>query len=190
MAKESLGNFSIVLIVVLSILIPGIVAMLFFIPEKLELGAFVYELPHLHAVINSMTSLILILALIAVKIGFVNWHRGLMTSAIVMGALFLISYVTYHSSVESVIFGDLDGNGILDTYEEKLADSRGTYLILLLSHILFSMVALPLVLLSFYYALISNFEKHRRMVKFAYPVWLFVSISGVLVYMMMRPYYF
>ena len=190
MAKGSPGNLSIVVVAIVSLVVPGLVALLFFIPEKLELGTFVYELPHLNAVINSLTSVILILAFIFIKIGMVNWHRTLMTSAVVMGAFFLISYVTYHSSVESVVFGDLDGNGELDAYEDKLADTRGTYLILLLSHILLSLVALPLVLLSFYHALRSNFDKHKRLVKFAYPIWLYVSITGVLVYWMMRPYYF
>ena len=190
MAKGSPGKLTILIIVIISLAVPGLVAVLFLTPEKLELGTFVYRLPHLHAVINSLTSLILIFAFITIKIGLVNWHRGLMTSAIVMGTLFLVSYVTYHSSVDSVVFGDLDGNGKLDAYEDKLADSRGTYLILLLSHILLSLVAMPLVLLSFYHALRSNFDRHKRLVKFAYPVWLYVSISGVLVYWMMRPYYF
>ena len=190
MAKRSLDSFTIVIIVVLSIIVPGLIAALFFIPEKLELGTFVYELPHLNAVINSLTSLLLICAFISIKIGMVGWHRAFMTSAVAMGALFLISYVTYHSSVSSVVFGDLDSNGELDAYEDKLAETRGTYLILLLSHILLSLVALPLVLMSFYHAIKSNFDKHKRLVKFAYPIWLYVSISGVLVYWMMRPYYF
>ncbi|MCP4456647.1 MAG: DUF420 domain-containing protein [Cytophagales bacterium] len=184
------GKGSILLIIIISIVVPGLVAMLFLVTEKLELGTFVYKLPHLHAVINSLTSFVLISAFVTIRIGLVNWHKGLMTSAVVMGVLFLISYVTYHSSVESVVFGDLDGNGALDTYEEKLADTRGTYLILLLSHILLSLVALPLVLLSLYHALKSNFEAHKRLVKFSFPVWLYVSVSGVLVYWMMRPYYF
>ena len=190
MAKESIGKGSIILIVAASIAVPGLVASLFLIPGKLELGSFVHKLPHLHAVINSLTSLVLILALVSIKIGMVHWHKLLMMSAVVMGALFLVSYVTYHSSVDSVVFGDLDHNGELDTYEDKLADMRGTYLILLLSHILLSLVALPLVLLSFYHALKSNIAKHKRLVKFAYPIWLYVSISGVLVYWMIRPYYF
>ena len=190
MVKGSPGKFAIAVIVLLSVIVPGLVAALFFIPEKLELGTFVYELPHLNAVINSLTSLLLISAFISIKIGMVSWHRVLMTSAVVMGTLFLISYVIYHSSVESIVFGDLDSNGELDTYEDKLATTRGTYLILLLSHILLSLVALPLVLMAFYHAIKSNIEKHKKLVKFAYPVWLYVSISGVLVYWMMRPYYF
>lgn len=189
MVKKSLGRFSIILIILVSLLVPGLVAMLFLIPSKLELGSFVYALPHLHAVVNSLTTVVLIFAFVSIKMGLIHWHRSLMISAVVMGAFFLISYITYHSSVDSVVFGDLDGNGKLDVYEDRLADMRGTYLILLLSHILFSVVALPLVLLSFYHALKSNFEKHKQLVKFAYPIWLYVSITGVLVYWMMRPYY-
>lgn len=190
MTKKTPSKHSMVLITVVSLVVPCLVAFLFLMPGKLELGNFVYKLPHLNAVINSLTSLLLILALVSIKIGMVNWHKVLMTSAVVMGALFLLSYVLYHSSVESVVFGDIDRNGELDAYEDKLADTRGTYLIVLLSHILLSLVALPLVLLSFYHALKSNIEKHKRLVKFAYPIWLYVSISGVLVYWMMRPYYF
>ncbi len=183
------GKGVIFLIVIVSLVVPGLVAIQFLIPDKLELGTFVYRLPHLHAVINSLTIFTLVLAYVCIKIGLVNWHRGLMTSAIVMGTLFLISYVMYHSSVEAVVFGDLDGSGDLDAYEDKLADHRGIYLILLLSHILLSIVALPMILFSMYHAIKSNFEKHKWLAKFAYPVWLYVSISGVIVYWMIRPYY-
>jgi len=190
MDKASPGKGLLTLIIVVSIAVPVLVAILFFMPSKLQLGDFVYTLPHLHAVINSATAILMILALIAVKQGKLDWHRYLMTSAVVMGGLFLISYVIYHSSVPSVIYGDLNGDGTLSASESAQATHRNLYLIILISHIGLSMVALPLVLMALYNAIKGNFAKHKKIVKFAYPIWLYVSVTGVWVYWMMRPFYF
>ena len=177
-------------IVMVSIVVPVLVGFLFFFDEKLALGNFVYQLPHFHGILNSLTSLLLVIALVMIKIGNVKWHKILMSSAVCMGAIFLISYVTYHSSVESVIFGDANGDGLLSDSEKGRLENRGTYLVILLSHIALSLVTLPVVLLAFIHALKGNFVRHRFFVRFAYPMWLYVSVTGVVVYMMMRPYYF
>ncbi len=192
MAKELADNRKyLVIIYGVSVLIPVVVAFLILFPGKLSFtGTWVYALPGIHASINSITAVILILALIAIKKGNVKVHRTLMFSALFMGVLFLVSYIIYHSSVESVKFGDLDHDGVVSDPEKLMAGaSRTIYLIVLASHILFSIAVVPFVLMAFYYALTDQIAKHRKMVKYTFPVWLYVSITGVIVYFMIEPYY-
>lgn len=176
---------------VVSIVIPIAVAVLLFKPTALiATGDWIYFLPKLHAILNSLTAILLIAALVAVKKKNIKLHQILTTTALVLGTLFLVSYVTYHSSADSVIYGDVDHSGDLSDSERlDVATSRLVYIVLLLSHILLSIFVVPFVLLAFYRALTGNIEKHRKIVKWTYPVWLYVSISGVLVYFMISPYY-
>ena len=190
MGKGSQGRWPFGLILAISVVVPTLVAFMFLSPQKLVLGGFVYSLPHIHAGINYVTTVVLIAALIAIKKGRIELHRSLMLSAVVLGALFLISYVLYHSSVDSVLFGDVNHDGVVDAVEKESASGRSSYLWLLGSHIFFSLMALPLVLTALYYGLKSNYTRHRKVVQWAYPVWLYVSITGVVVYWMIRPYYF
>ncbi len=192
MAKELAGNRNyLVIIYGVSILIPVVVAFLILFPGKLSFtGSWVYSLPGIHATVNSLTAIILILALVAIKKGNVRLHRSLMFSALFMGVLFLVSYIIYHSSVDSVKFGDLDHDGVVSESERITAgSSRIVYFVVLASHILFSIAVVPFVLMAFYYALTDQITKHKKMVKFTYPVWLYVSITGVIVYFMIEPYY-
>ena len=190
MEKESQGKLPLGVIIAISLIVPALVAFMFLSPQKLLLGGFVYSLPHIHAGINSATTLVLVAALIAIKQGRVELHKSLMLCGIVMGALFLISYVLYHSSVDSVLFGDINHDGILTDDEKSAAEGRTNYLLILGSHILFSLMALPLVLSALYFGLKGNYKSHKRIVKWGYPVWLYVSITGVIVYWLIRPYYF
>ncbi|MEQ8904087.1 DUF420 domain-containing protein [Ekhidna sp.] len=193
MEKAQAGNKVYLRIIYLvSILIPMIVAFLIYFPAKLGIaGDWVKLLPGLHATINSMTVLTLIAALIAIKNGNIKVHRSFMFASLFLGVLFLLSYVLYHSSVESVKFGDLNHDGQLNEEELALAGtSRVVYLVILASHILLSILVVPFVLFAFYYALTDQIARHKRMVKFTYPVWLYVSITGVIVYFMIKPYYF
>lgn len=192
MARELSDNKSYLKIIYLvSALIPLVVAFLIFFPAKLSFaGEWVRMLPAVHATINSLTVVLLIAALVAIKNGNVSLHRSFMMTALFMGVLFLVSYILYHSSVESVKFGDLNHDGIVDVDElDAIGSSRLTYLILLASHIILSILVVPFVLLAFYYALTDQLTKHRKMVRFTYPVWMYVSITGVLVYFMIKPYY-
>lgn len=174
-----------------SLLIPGVVAFLILYPEKASFaGDWVSLLPGIHASINSLTTIILVFALISIKKGNVRLHRGLMFSALFMGVLFLVSYIIYHSSVESVKFGDLNHDGSVSDLEKAEAGvSRTIYLLVLASHILLSILVVPFVLFAFYYALTGQITKHKKLVKFTFPVWLYVSITGVIVYFMIEPYY-
>lgn len=179
-------------IYIISVLIPVVVAFLILFPAKLTLiGAWVKVLPKVHAGINSLTVLTLLAALIAIKKGNVSVHRSFMFASLALGLLFLVSYILYHSSVESVKFGDLDHDGLLSQTElEQVGRSRLVYLIILASHILLSILVVPFVLFAFYYALTDQIERHRKMVKYTFPVWLYVSVTGVVVYFMISPYYF
>ena len=176
----------------ISLFIPVIVAFLILSPAKSSLiGDWVRVLPKLHAGINSLTVLTLMAALIAIKRGNVVIHRSFMFASLFLGLLFLISYILYHSSVDSVKFGDANYDGLVSEAElEEAGNSRLFYLIILASHILLSILVVPFVLFAFYYALTDQIVRHRKMVKYTFPVWLYVSITGVIVYFMIRPYYF
>ncbi|SNS78618.1 putative membrane protein [Ekhidna lutea] len=180
------------IIYLISILIPVVVAFLILFPAKLSFaGDWVRLLPGLHATINSLTVMTLIAALIAIKNGNIKIHRSFMFASLFLGVLFLVSYILYHSSVESVKFGDLNYDGELNEKElAQAGNSRVVYLVILASHILLSILVVPFVLFAFYYALTDQIERHKRMVKYTYPVWLYVSITGVVVYFMIKPYYF
>ncbi len=164
-------------IVGISILIPVVVAVLIYMPAKVDLGAdWVYFLPHLNAVINSAATLALIAGLIFIKQKNIAYHRASMTTAFGLGAIFLVSYVIYHGTAESTTFG---GEGAI----------RTVYYFLLLTHIILAAVALFPILFAYYYGLTDQREKHRKVVKFAYPIWLYVTMTGVIVYLMISPYY-
>lgn len=165
-----------VLITVLSIAIPLVVALLLGIREKLDLGEWVYTLPHVIGVLNSLTALCLILALVAIKKKNIKLHQNMNTAALALGAVFLVCYVIYHASAESTPFG---GDGVI----------RTVYYTLLISHIVLSVSVVPLVLFAFYHAWNQDFDKHRKLVKYTFPIWLYVSISGVAVYALISPYY-
>jgi putative membrane protein len=179
------------LIIGISIVVPLLVALLLFLPFKLTVPVVIVSaLPTLNAVINSATSLLLIGALVAIKRKNIALHKTLMLSAFGLGAIFLVSYVLYHSSAPSTVFGDLNHDGILDEQEAQLVDgSRGIYLFVLLSHILLAIVVLPFVLFALFNALADKIDRHKKIVKFAFPIWLYVSITGVVVYLMISPYY-
>jgi putative membrane protein len=184
-------NTSYWVIGVLSVVIPLAVAILIYMPAKLDLDVnFVSFLPHLNGVINTVTSLILVAGLIFIKQRKIQLHKTAMMSAFVLGSIFLVSYIVYHASAPSTVYGDLDGDGVLSLQEEaSIGYLRGVYLSILISHIILAVAVVPFVLLAVYYAFTDNHSKHRKAVKFAYPIWLYVSITGVIVYLMISSYY-
>ncbi|MEB2783866.1 DUF420 domain-containing protein [Algoriphagus persicinus] len=164
-------------IIAISVIIPVGVAVLIFMPSKIDLGvAWVYFLPHLNAVVNVAATLALIAGLLFIKKGNIPYHRASMTVAFVLGAIFLVSYVIYHAAAESTSFG---GEGMI----------RSIYYFLLLTHIVLAAVALFPILFAYYYGYTGQRVKHRKVVKFAFPIWLYVTITGVIVYLMISPYY-
>jgi putative membrane protein len=164
-------------IIVISVLIPIVVAILIFMPTKIDLGSdLVYFLPHLNAVINSAATLALIMGLVFIKQKNIVYHRAAMTTAFVLGSIFLVSYVIYHGAAESTSFG---GEGLI----------KIVYYFLLITHIILAAVALFPILFAYYYGLTDQREKHLKVVRFAYPIWLYVTVTGVVVYLMISPYY-
>ncbi|CAN5661854.1 DUF420 domain-containing protein [soil metagenome] len=161
---------------ILSIAIPVAVAVLLGIRQKVDLGYWTTYLPHLNGLINSITSVLLLMGFYFIKQKNVLAHRLTMLTAFSLGSLFLVCYVLYHLTNESTPFG---GEGII----------RPIYYFLLVSHIVLSIVVVWFVLRAVYFALSGQIAKHKQTVKYAFPIWLYVSITGVVVYLMIRPYY-
>lgn len=162
------------LITVVSIVIPVAVALLFMvkIPGVERLGF----LPPVYATINGITAILLIAAVMAIKNGNSRLHQKLMTTCIGLSLLFLILYITYHMTSESTSYG---GEGVLKYF----------YYFILISHILLSIVVIPLVLKTYAKGYLGHFETHRKLAKITFPIWLYVAITGVIVYLMIAPYY-
>lgn len=160
------------------------------IPVPETFPSFIYKLPMLNAFLNGTCSLLLVASLWAIKKRKIEVHKKLNLTAFFVSALFLISYVTAHYFIPDTIYGDINHDHILDPLEkEAVSGSRGIYLTILLSHIFLAVVVLPLILLSFYYALKDDKVKHKKTTRFSYPIWLYVTISGVIVYWFISPYY-
>ncbi|WP_242082775.1 DUF420 domain-containing protein [Aestuariivivens sediminis] len=159
------------LIVVLSIAIPIIVAILFKVRLDFELPVF---LPPIYATINGLTALILVLAFFAIKNKKIVLHENLMTTAIWCSALFLVMYVLHHMTSDSTIY---EGN------------FRALYLFVLVSHIVLSVAVIPFVLITYVRAITKNFEDHKKIAKITFPLWLYVAVTGVIVYLMISPFY-
>ncbi len=165
-------------IVLLSILIPVAVAILF----KVKLKDFGIEvaplrfLPPIYATINGITAVLLIWAVVAIKKGNRILHENLMKTAIGCSLAFLVMYIAYHMTTDSTSYG---GEGVL----------RYVYFFILLSHILLSIAVIPLVLITYVRALAERFDKHKKIAKITFPIWLYVAVTGVIVYLMIAPYY-
>ncbi|MCH2229737.1 MAG: DUF420 domain-containing protein [Crocinitomicaceae bacterium] len=160
------------LIYILSAAIPLLVVVLFGI--KIE-GVNLSFLPPFYATINGLTALILVLALVAIKQKKnMKIHRSLIRLCLILSLVFLGSYVAYHMTSDSTVYG---------------GDYRILYLIILISHIMLSVVIVPMVLFTYLFAWQGNYEKHKKWAKFTWPLWFYVAISGVVVYVMISPYY-
>jgi len=162
------------LIVVLSIVIPLIVTVLFRV--KIPNVDPLMFLPPIYATINAITAVVLVSAFLAIKNNKITLHKRLMTFAIMLSVLFLIMYVAYHMTSDSTKFG---GEGIL----------KYLYYIILITHILLSIIVIPFVLITYVRAITNNIERHKKIARITFPLWLYVAISGVLVFILISPYY-
>ncbi|MFN8324406.1 DUF420 domain-containing protein [Flavobacterium sp.] len=179
-------------IVVVSIIIPVVVAVLFSVKLK-DFGVIVEPfsfLPPVYATINGITAILLVWAVFAIKNGNRILHQKLMTTAIACSVLFLLMYVAYHMTADSTYFGDVNHDGILSD-EEKLqvGSTRLVYFFILITHIILSVTIIPLVLFTYVRALSERFDKHKKIAKITFPIWLYVAVTGVIVYLMISPYY-
>jgi putative membrane protein len=159
------------LIIAVSIVIPIVVAILFGV--KIE-GFDLTFLPKIYAGINGLTAIVLISALIAIKARKIQLHRGLIRFALLLSLMFLVLYVAYHMTSDSTPYG---------------GESRMLYFSLLISHIVLSVAVIPVVLFTYLFAWEGNFVRHKKWTKIAFPIWLYVAVSGVIVYVMIQPFY-
>lgn len=158
------------------------------VPEVIP--SFIFKLPMVNAILNGTCSVLLIVSLLAIKKRNIPLHRKLNLTAFILSSLFLVSYVTAHYFIPDTKYGDVDHNGIMDAAESAAVSGiKPVYLVILLSHIFLAVIVLPLVLLSFYYGLTDQREKHKKLTRFSYPIWLYVTVTGVVVYLMISPYY-
>jgi len=167
--SESKSNL---LINIISIVVPVAVAVMLAFPNKLNLGDWTRNLSHVIGAVNTLTTLVLIAGLVFITRKKIEYHRIAMTTAFALGGLFLICYILYHISNPANKF---NGEGAV----------RYVYFFLLITHIGFSLIVLPLVLRAMFYAVTRQFVRHRSVVKYAYPIWLYVSATGVVVYLML-----
>jgi putative membrane protein len=184
-------RFYLGLIAVLSVAIPVVVAVLLYLPQTGKLGDLdVSFLPHFNAVLNSATAICLVSGYYMMKKQQYNTHRAMMLAAFALSSMFLVSYVVYHFQAPSTKFGDIDGNGIVSEIEKTAAGGmRMVYFVLLILHIFLAAIIVPFVLTSIYFGVTKQFEKHKKVSRFTFPMWLFVAVSGVVVYLMISPYY-
>lgn len=165
-------------IIIVSILIPLVVALLFSVKLK-DLGFDVEPLsflPPIYATINGITAVVLVAGVLAIKNGKRKLHEQFMTTAIALSVAFLVMYVAYHMTSDSTKFG---GEGMI----------RNVYFFILISHILLSIAVIPLVMITYVRALAEKFDKHKKIAKITFPIWLYVAVTGVVVYLMISPYY-
>lgn len=164
----------VILIWTLSIAIPIAIAILFTvkIPGVARMGF----LPPIYATINGLTAIILVTAVYYIRKGNRRFHERLMKTAIGLSVVFLILYMIYHMTSDSTPYGE---DGIL----------KYIYYFILLTHILLSIVVIPFVLITFVRAISGQFYKHRKIARITYPLWLYVAVSGVIVYLMISPFY-
>ena len=161
-------------IVMLSIAIPLVVAVLFGVKiPNVEPLTF---LPPIYASINAITAILLVLAVISIKNKNRKKHEYLMKTAIACSIAFLLMYIAYHMTSDSTSFG---GEGLI----------KYVYYFILLTHILLSIIIIPFVLITFVRAITNDFERHKKIAKITFPLWLYVAVSGVIVYIMIAPYY-
>lgn len=161
------------IIIAVSIVIPLVVALLF----KVKIKGYDFSfLPPIYATINGITAILLITAVVLIKNGNRKWHERVMKTNILLSISFLVMYVLYHMTSESTPFG---GVGVI----------RYAYFAILISHIVLSVGVIPLVLFTYVRALTGRFEAHKKLARYTFPVWLYVAVTGVIVYLMIRPYY-
>jgi putative membrane protein len=165
-------------IVILSVIIPVVVAILFGVNLR-ELGYDIKPLtflPPIYASVNAVTALVLVLAFIAIQYKKITLHKRLMQFAISLSLAFLVMYVAYHMTSDSTKYG---GEGFVKYF----------YYIILITHILMSIIVIPFVLITYVRAITNNIERHKKIAKITFPLWFYVAISGVVVYIMISPYY-
>jgi putative membrane protein len=178
------------LILVFSFVVFAAVVLLSRIKLDVDLGFNVHFFAKLNAILNSAVSLLLLAGLAVVRQGKYELHKKIMVTALILSVIFLVSYICHHLFAGETRFGDIDHDGIVSEAEKALAGSKRTlYFIILSTHIPLAGIILPFILYTAYRALIGEWPKHIKLARITWPVWLYVSVTGVLVYLLISPYY-
>lgn len=173
-----------------SIIVFAAVALLTNIKLKVDLGFDPHIFATINAVINSIVAILLVAALIAVKNKKFHLHKKIMLTAIVLSILFLVSYICHHLLSGDTKYGDLNHDGMLSVDEKSLAGTmRYVYYFILATHIPLAGIILPFILFTAYRALTADYGRHMKLARITWPIWFYVAITGVAVYLMIRPYY-
>ena len=178
------------LIIVFSVIVFSAVVLLSKVKLEVDLGFDVHLFAMINALINSCVTILLVLALLAVKRKKYETHRNLMLTAMVLSVLFLVSYICHHLLAGDTRFGDINHDGIVNEAEKTAAGSlRIIYYIILGTHIPLAGIILPFILFTAYRALTGEYTAHKKLARITWPVWLYVALTGVAVYLLISPYY-
>ena len=178
------------LIITFSVIVFSAVLLLSKIKLDVDLGFDVHVFALLNSLINSVVAILLLLALLAVKTKKYETHKKLMLTAMLLSILFLLSYICHHLLAGDTRFGDIDHNGLLSEAEKTAASPlRIIYYVILGTHIPLAGIILPFILFTAYRALIGEYPKHKKLARITWPVWFYVAVTGVIVYVMISPYY-
>ncbi len=178
------------IIISLSVIVFIAIVALSRIEWKPELGFDIHIFATINAFINSAVTILLLGGLIAVKRKKFLLHKKVMITAMVLSAIFLISYVLHHLFAGSTLFGDADHDGIVTEVEKlTVGNSRMIYFVILVTHILLAAIILPFILYTSYRALTGEWEKHKKLARITWPIWFYVAITGPIIYLMISPYY-
>jgi putative membrane protein len=179
-----------IFIFTVSLLVFSAVVVLSRVKLDLDLPFDVHIFATANAIINSMVTVCLIAGLVAVKQGRYLVHKRIMLTAIVLSVFFLLSYIAHHLLAGETKFGDINHDGLVSVDEKLAAGSmRMVYYFLLLTHIPLAAIILPFILFTAYRALTGDYEKHKKLTRFTWPLWFYVAVSGVIIYLMISPYY-
>ena len=179
-----------VIIWIVSLVVFSAVAFLAKFKLQTDLGFNVHVFAKFNAFINTTVAILLIAGLVAVKQKNYELHKKIMLSAIVLSVLFLLSYICHHLLAGDTKFGDINHDGILSDNEKSAVGSlRIIYYTILITHIPLAAIILPFILFTAYRSLIGEYEKHKKLARITWPVWFYVAVTGVIVYIMISPYY-
>lgn len=160
------------------------------VPPPEPTPSFIYLFPHIIGGINATCAVLLIVSLIFIKKKNIQAHKVTNVITFILSAIFLLFYIVFHLYEKDTKYGDVDHNGVLSAIElAAVGSTRYIYFFILATHIILAIVVLPLILVSFLRGFNMQVERHKKIVRWAYPVWLYVAVTGVIVYLMISPYY-
>lgn len=183
-AKWLIGIFSVIVFSVVTVLGKYNLA------GQINLPFDVHVFAKINALINATVAVLLLAGLYFAKQKKFELHKKIMLSAMILSVLFLVSYICHHLFAGETMFGETDGiKGLSDLEKVAAGNSRSIYLTILITHIPLAGLSLPFILFAAYRALIGEYEQHKKMVRIIWPLWFYVAVTGVVVYLMIKPYY-